>query len=155
MSKIRLSIMLVLFAGMFFTSCEKNEDAIIPLSEVKEVVVEETVEETGDLNLKSSSTSYSTSWMGWTVRCLDVPNGNDRVVVKIYNTNSSNGTVYIRSNYGSCNFSSASPIYTTTPPSQGRTKRIYIPRSFIGNDNKLVFWIDGSNLTGNLYAYDE
>ena len=107
------------------------------------------------IGLKSASAAYSTSWIGWDDECLDVPAGSNRVVVRIYNTNSSDGSVVIGSDYNSCTYSSSSHIYTTTPPAPGYVKNVYISRSLIGTDNKIIVHVVGYNLTGNLYTYNE
>lgn len=128
-----------------------NELAIDDINEINE-----SVEKTIDLNnhLKSGSANYSTSWIGWDIESLDVPSGDNRIVVWISGTNSSNGTINIASN-SVCNYPSSNSIYSTTPPAPGYTKRVYIPRYLIGNDDILNIKIVGHNLTGDLYTYNE
>lgn len=155
MKTLKISFMLVILASIVVISgCEKEEE-IIQISQKSEVTEYTIKTNEENLNLKLSSFSYNTSWMGWYTGCLDVPGGSNRIVVKIYNTNSNNGLIYIGAGDNSCVFSESTPIHNTTPPASGYTKYVYIPRSLVGTNNKLVFWISGSGLTGTIYAYNE
>lgn len=155
MKKFKILFMLVTLASVVvITGCEKEEE-IVQISQKSEITKYTSKTNEDNLNLKSSSFSYNTSWMGWYTGCLDVPSGSNRIVVKIYNTNSNDGLIYIGAGDNSCVFSESTPIYNTAPPASGNTKYVYIPRSSVGTNNKLVFWISGSNLTGTIYAYDE